>query len=97
MTSLYKDRAGFYFGIICEVKTALQGPKMADKQNENNAICALLEDYQFQQKLGHKMEKKILFVITVNITRSQWYCDGMRAVYLGADQECTKKSQDLRY
>ena len=73
MTSPYKDGAGFYPGIICEVKTALQGPKVADRQNGNNAICALLEDYQFQQKLGHKMEGKIRLVTTAHNTRSQWY------------------------
>lgn len=96
MISSYKDRVGFYLGIICEIKTVLEGPKVTDRQNENNTICTLLKDYQLQQKLGHKMEKKIRLVITPHITNSQWYCDGMRTICLGADRGCTRKSQELR-
>lgn len=73
MTSPYKYEAGFYPGIICEVKTALQGLKVADRQNGNNAICSLLADFQLHQKLGHKMEGKIRLVTTAHNTRSQLY------------------------
>lgn len=98
MTSPYKDEAGFYPGIICEVKTALQGPKVADRQNGNNAICALLADFQFQQKLGHKMEGKIRLVTTAHNTRSQWYTVWFHI--LGADGKpewCSKVIKHISF
>ena len=85
ITSPYKDEAGFYPGFICEVKTALQGPKIADRQNANNAISALKADFELQQRLGHemKMEKKIRLITTAHNTRSQWYTGWFYV--LGAD------------
>ena len=46
MTSSYKDEAGFYLMFICEVKTVMQGPKIADRQNANNAVSTLIADLQ---------------------------------------------------
>ena len=73
--SPYKDETGFYPAFICEVKTALQGPRIADRQNANNAISVLKADYELQQRLGHEMEteKKIRLITTAHNTRSQWY------------------------
>lgn len=98
MTSPYKDEAGFYPGIICEVKSALQGPKVADRQNGNNAICALVADFQLQQKLGHKTEGKIRLVTTAHNTRSQWYTVWFHI--LGADGEpewCSKVIKHISF
>ena len=75
MISPYKDEAGFYPVFICEVKTALQGPRIADRQNANNAISVLKADFELQQQLGHEimMERKIRLITTAHNTRSQWY------------------------
>lgn len=73
ITSPYQDNAGFYPSFICEVKTALQGPQIADRQNANNAISILIADYEVQQRLGLKMEKKVRLITTAHDTRSQWY------------------------
>lgn len=71
MTSSYKDEAGFYPMFICEVKTAMQGPKIADRQNANNAVSALIADLQVQQRLDRETERKIRLIITAHNTRSQ--------------------------
>lgn len=98
MISPYKDEAGFYPGIICEVKTALQGPKVADRQNGNNAICALLADFQFQQKLGHKMEGKIRLVTTAHDTRSQWYTVWFHVLgHDGKPEWCSKSIKHITF
>ena len=73
MTSPYKDEAGFYPMFICEVKTAMQGPKVADRQNANNAVSALIADLQVQQRLGRETERTIRLITTAHNTRSQWY------------------------
>ena len=75
MMSPYKGETGFHPVFICEVKTALQGPRIADRQNANNAISVLKADYELQQRLGHEMEaeRKIRLITTAHNTRSQWY------------------------
>ena len=73
ITSPYQDGAGFCPWLICEVKTAMQGPQIADRQNANNAVSVLTADYAVQQRLGLKMEKKIRLITTAHNTHSQWY------------------------
>lgn len=75
MVSPYSDEAAFYPTLICEVKTALQGNKIADRQNANNALRALIADFEFQCKIGQDREKegKIRLITTAHNTRSQWY------------------------
>ena len=73
MTSPYVDEAGFYPAFVCEVKTALHGAKVAERQNANNAISALAADFHLQQRLGHKMERKIRLITTTHNTLEQRY------------------------
>ncbi|KAA6412206.1 MAG: hypothetical protein FRX48_04358 [Lasallia pustulata] len=73
MDSLYPDGAGFYPAFVCEVKTAMQGDASADRQNANNAICALEADFLRQQRLGRETERKIRLITTAHNTNRQWY------------------------
>lgn len=73
ITSPYQDGAGFCPWLICEVKTAMQGPQIADRQNANNAVSVLTADYALLQRLGLNMEKKIRLITTAHNTHSQWY------------------------
>ena len=75
IVSPYKGDTGFYPVFVCEVKTALQGPRIADRQNANNALSVLKADYELQQRLGNEieMERKIRLITTAHNTRSQWY------------------------
>ena len=98
--SPYKDDAGFYPVFICEVKTALQGPRIADRQNANNAISVLKADFELQQRLGHEMEmeRKIRLITTAHNTRSQWYTGWFYV--LGADGEpewCPKLIKQVNF
>lgn len=93
MTSPYQDEAGFYPLFICEVKTAMQGPKIADRQNGNNAVTALSKI-----SLDHDSERKILLITTAHNTRSQWYT-GWFHVY-GADGKtewCSKLIKEINF
>lgn len=60
---------------ICEVKTALQGPQIADRQNTNNSISALKRIFNRLQELGEAEEKEwaILLMTTSHNTRNQWW------------------------
>lgn len=73
MMSPYSDSAGFAPGLTCEVKTAMQGPKVADRQNANNMISALNERYKLLETQGQalKMERTVLNFTTAHDTRSQ--------------------------
>ena len=75
MVSPYVDTAGFAPFLICEVKTALQGDEIADRQNANNVIHVLKADFNLQKKLGRDrtMERKIRVITTAHNTRNQWY------------------------
>ena len=93
MTSPYKDEAGFYPSFICEVKTAMQGPKIADRQNGNNAVSALSKI-----SIDHDSERKIQLITTAHNTRSQWYT-GWFYVY-GADSKiewCSKLIREINF
>ena len=98
MTSPYKDEAGFYPMFICEVKTAMQGPKVADRQNANNAVSALLADLQVQQRLGRETERKIRLITTAHNTRSQWYT-GWFYVFdaNGKTEWCSKLIKEINF
>ena len=98
MTSPYVDEAGFYPLFICEVKTALQGDHIADRQNANNAICALIADFQIQQQLGRETERKIRLITTAHNTRGQWYTGWFHV--FGADGKpewCSKMIKEIRF
>ena len=75
MVSPYIDKAGFAPFLFCEVKTALQGDRIADRQNANNVIRALQADFDLQRKLGREsmMEKKIRIITMAHNTGNQWY------------------------
>lgn len=75
MTSPYVDEAGFAPRLTCEVKTALQGPDIANRQNANNMLSVLEADFLLQQRLGrtHAMERKIRIITLAHNTRTQWY------------------------
>ena len=73
--SPYLDTAGFAPFLICEVKTALQGDQIADRQNANNVLHVLKADFKLQQTLGRDraMERKVRVITTAHNTRTQWY------------------------
>lgn len=73
--SPYLDTAGFAPFLICEVKTALQGDEIADRQNANNVLHVLKADFKLQQTLGRDraMERKVRVITTAHNTRTQWY------------------------
>lgn len=48
ITSPYQDGAGFCPWLICKVKTAMQRPQIADRQNAINAVSVLTADYATQ-------------------------------------------------
>ena len=75
MVSPYIDTAGFAPFLICEVKTALQGDQIADRQNANNVISVMKADFDLQQRLGRDraMERKIRIITIAHNTRNQWY------------------------
>lgn len=73
ITSPYQDLAGFCPQFVWEVKSAMQGPKVADLQNTNNAVSILSADFDVQQRLGLNMEKRVRLITTALNTQSQWY------------------------
>lgn len=73
ITSPYQDLAGFCPHFVWEVKSAMQGPKVADIQNTNNAVSILTADFDVQQRLGLNMEKRVRLITTAHNTQSQWY------------------------
>ena len=79
LRSPYLDKAGIFPVIIVEVKTALQGPQIADRQNAHNALPVLIRDFIIQQKLGrdHDLQRKIrLFTVahdTLNLWIKGWF------------------------
>lgn len=75
MTSPYVDEAGFAPSLTCEVKTALQGPKVANRPNANNMLSVMEADFLLQQRLGRgrTMERKIRIITMAHDTGNQWY------------------------
>lgn len=74
MTSPYIDNAGFAPFMIFEVKTALQGDQIANRQNANNVIAAITADYNLQEKVGRAglLEGKIRVITGAHNTRNMW-------------------------
>ncbi|KAI4120984.1 MAG: hypothetical protein LQ347_006985 [Umbilicaria vellea] len=75
MTSPYVDEAGFAPNLTCEVKTAMQGPKVTIRQNANNMLSVMEADFLLQQRLGRDraMERKIRIITMAHDTGNQWY------------------------
>lgn len=91
ITSPYQDEAGFCPWLICEVKTAMQGPQVADRQNANNAVSVLTADFALLQKLGLNVEKKIRLITTAHNTHSQWYTAWYRVLRPNGEPELCSK------
>lgn len=72
--SPYLDKAGIFPIVLLEVKTALQGSQIADRQNANNAVPVLIRDFIMQRRLGRHvdLERKIRLLAVAHDTRSMW-------------------------
>lgn len=72
--SPYLDKAGIFPVVLLEVKTAMQGSQVADRQNANNAVPVLIRDFILQQRLGRDLElqQKIRLLTVAHDTRSMW-------------------------
>lgn len=68
------NNVGFYPVIPLEVKSALQAPHIADRQNANNMVPILIRDYLLQKYLSkaHFMERKIRFLAFAHDTTTMW-------------------------
>lgn len=75
MTSPYTNGSSFAPALTLEFKTALQGMKVASRQNANNMIPLLETDYTLQKTNGteKQMERRIRFVSTAHDTTMQRY------------------------
>ena len=95
--SPYADKAGFAPGLTCEVKTALQGSKIADRQNANNMILTLEADFELQQRLGQDqvMERTIRSITTAHDTRNQWYEGWFYILENGKPKWCSQRLKSV--
>ena len=74
MGSPYLAQDGIFPAIFLEVKTALQGSRITDRQNANNIVPVFIRDYILQKSLGmeRELEKKIRFLTMAHDTNSMW-------------------------
>ena len=74
MASPYIDDAGFAPFLVFEVKTALQGDQIANRQNANNVLAALKADFALQEKIGQAgaAEGRIRVIAGAHNTRNMW-------------------------